>query len=93
MDQFFPRPGADRIPGAYLEERVFSDSASAPDDLIRAAPKDDPTLADTVLGWEPRVEPDGAGGLLIRYPARGDSCAVAEDNNGNYWVLGWTPYG
>jgi hypothetical protein len=93
MDEILRTPGTDRVNGAYLEHRVFTDSASAPDDLIRAAPKDDPTLADTVYGWEPRAEPDGTGGIQLRYPARGDDCAVAEDDQGNYWVMGWTPYG
>lgn len=90
MADFFARPGADPIPVA--EARVFTDSASAPDDLIRAAPKGDPTLADPIRGWEPRVEPDGAGGVAIRYPVRGDACAVIELDDGTYWAVGWTPY-
>jgi hypothetical protein len=93
MTEFMALHGTDRINGAYLEHRVFTDSASAPDDLIRAAPKDDPTLGDYVYGWEARAEPDGTGGFTLRYPARGDDCAVVEDDQGNYWVLGWTPYG
>lgn len=91
MDAFIPRPG---LPGhgAFVEERVFADTANDPGDRLRAAPRDNLSLADPVEGWEPRVEPGPAGSVLIRYPERGDRCAVTEDNNGNYWVLGWNPY-
>jgi hypothetical protein len=95
MEEFIQRPSIDGwAPGNdSLEERTFTETATAPDDLIRAAPRLEPGLGDTVIGWEPRVEPDESGGVRIRYPERGDRCAVREDDNGNYWVLGWTPYG
>lgn len=94
MDEFVQRPRLDgwRPGGDSLEERAFTETATAPDSLIHAAPTDEPGLGDAVIGWEPRVEP-GESGIVIRYPARGDLCAVKEDDNGNYWVLGWTPYG
>lgn len=52
--------------------------------MVRLPPQDgQEAVRERAHGWAPR--PDGT------LPARGDRCAVMEDDRGRLWVLAWTP--
>lgn len=73
-----------------LWEGVIADDVeAATDDLFVLIPQIDAGKHNRgPCRWTPRPL---ASGLL--YPNKGDAALVAKDDQDNYWVIAWWPYG
>lgn len=43
-----------------------------------------------IVAWRPHYTVAGDGTVTEVFPAAGDACLVAFDNNGQLWLLDWT---
>lgn len=89
---------ADHLPdedefGPELFECVIQTTATEPEDAVDAEELYGTRHTHMDCVWSPRVEEDGSGGLLIRYPERGDIAFVQESDSGRPVIVEWTPYG
>jgi len=92
MEDFIPRAGArDSGPQGPWEALITTGAVSVTDDVFAAPVGSD--LEDGPCRWSPRVGKNDDGDPIVRYPQEGDTALVTEDDNGNYWILEWTPYG
>lgn len=99
LDEFFLRDGAGDRPIVVWASTIAKAPGDFGEDMYAYDP-DRPALEDgPLLGWEPKLRPNpdentgddqNYSPFILKFPEKGDLVLVTEDDDGNYWCLGWS---
>lgn len=86
MDQFLRRPGG-RPPLLAFECDIITDGVADPTDQVDAKERNGNKMIHRNCRWDPRSDADG---LVL--PQLGDRALVLISDEGEPWIIEWSPY-